>query len=133
MIRRNTSFGAKSNRAKVSDDLVRSGGASIGTIRNKLFKELLKHMPDHPGFRPAPLPSQCVALRLRRSHVGGVKAAKSVEGIPDLKWFLVGSLTKEEQLQFPRLTKHSSRYKSIDNRLELLSTFDEQLLLRFMH
>ena len=40
LFRRNTSFGAKSNRAKVSDDLMRSG-ASIGTIRSKLFKGLL--------------------------------------------------------------------------------------------
>jgi hypothetical protein len=101
--RSNSSFGAKKNRAKLEGQVLRQDGASIGSIRAKLFEVLLEHIPDHPGFRIAPLPQQSIALRLRRSHVGGVKAGKVVEGISDLKTFLVGPMSEAEQLKFPGL------------------------------
>lgn len=97
--RKNSSFGVAKARTKGGGDATRRGQApfqseSIGTIRDRLFSVLLEHIPDHPGLRPAPLPSKAVPWHL---------TASVFVAVPALRRYLAGPLSEEEKKLFPNL------------------------------
>lgn len=115
--RKNTSFGVAKARAKSGGNIIRQGKAPfesecIGAIRNRLFRVLLDHLPDHPGFRFAPSPSQAISFHLR---------ASDIDDFPALRSYLVGPLSEEEKLLFPDLD--SSKLASV-RQVTLFSLFD---------
>ncbi len=116
--RKKTSFGVAKARAKSDGEVIRKGHAPfqsecIGTLRDRLFSVLLEHLPDHPGFRLAPLPSQAVALRLRASEF---------EAFPALRRYIAGALSEEEKVLFPKL--YSSKLDPAPTSVTLSSLFD---------